>query len=51
MTKETFTYLWKQAIVKAADDVIAEIPQDMKDKYNVRLDSSANSASSDHRFR
>ena len=40
MTKETFTYLWKQAIVKAADDVIAEILQDMKDKYNVRLDSS-----------
>jgi hypothetical protein len=33
MTEATFFYLWEQGIVKAAKDVVAEIIQDLQEKY------------------
>ena len=40
MTKGTFQYLWEQAIVKAANHVINEIPSESRSKYEVKLDTS-----------
>ena len=37
MKKETFLYLWGQGIVKAASDIVAELPDDLKEEYNVVL--------------
>lgn len=40
MRAETFNYLWKQGIAKAAQDVIEGIPSDFRTAYNVKLDIS-----------
>ena len=40
MTKEAFRYLWEQGIVKAANNVVSEIPTKIQKKYNVKLEIS-----------
>lgn len=40
MTMDTFQYIWKQGIAKAAEDVFEEIPSALREKYSVRMDLS-----------
>lgn len=40
MDKATFNYIWKQGIVKAAENVFTELPSDIKADYDVKLNTS-----------
>ncbi len=40
MKIETFDYLWEQGIVKAAQNVVSEIPADVRSRYNLTIDVS-----------